>query len=99
MKSTTTLSQLQAGDRVALLNLFGRRLAVVREVSREGFSVGIRQYHWDGRGRNHADSVAVLPVADDLNFDAGRLLPESSGSPAVRSRSVSRNAAFAAGVA
>ena len=66
MKTITALRDLRVGDTVVVQNLLGRRLARVSSVSRAGFSVGRHQYHWDGRGRNHSDSVAVLPVEEEF---------------------------------
>jgi hypothetical protein len=75
MKTANYLGQLKAGDTVALLDLFGRRLAIVRAISREGFTVGRRQYFWDGRGRNHSDNVAVMPLPHE------RMLGDSRPEP------------------
>jgi hypothetical protein len=60
------LARIKPGDPVALVNLFGRRLATVTKVSRRGFTVGRAKFLFDGRGRGHCKYVALLPDPEEL---------------------------------
>lgn len=68
MDAPKTLARVKPGDPVALVNLFGRRLARVTKVSRNGFSIGRTRFLFDGRGRGHCKYVALLPDAEECRL-------------------------------